>query len=297
MSLENQIGMIPESVSKQGMVMAPPYAKGAIETNRALRNSEDSLNWWTETIRSKFENLRGDLGKNPDISIIIPAHNEEKFVLQLLSSISEQRIDKKIEVIMEVNNSTDKTTELCQACGVVVDNYYSSNSSPVAYARQRGLEIAKGELIVSLDADMVCESDKYLENLTKPLFENENMVLTCGGIKHYDGKWLLMLNPVEMVLRRRRIYKRKEVVGIGFSNIAFKREAALKVGGWPQEPISEDIGLIENMMNIGKVEVIKKATMRASGRRQMRSLKDQIIEAKRGGNHFFDKNGNLKIVR
>jgi len=298
MGVESPVERNPILNSNRGMVVASPYAKGAIETNRTLQNSEDSLDWWMEVISSSFKNLRGDLEKDPNISIVVPACDEEKFVLQLLGSVSNQKIDKKLEVIMEVNNSTDRTAEICQKCGVIVDNYKNNEKrSPVAYARQRGLEKAKGDVVVSIDADQVCEGDKWLENLTKPLFENQNMVLTCGGIKHYDGKWLLLLNPIETILRKRRIYKGKEAVGVGFGNVAFKKEVALKTGGWPQTPISEDIGLIEKMMKMGEVTVVEKAVMRASGRRQMIPIKDQVKEMKRGGNHFFDKNGDLKIVR
>jgi cellulose synthase/poly-beta-1,6-N-acetylglucosamine synthase-like glycosyltransferase len=199
---------------------------------------------------------------------------------------------------MEINDSTDRTAEICQKCGVIVDDYINTEKHPpVAYARQRGLEKANGEVVVSIDADMVCEGEKWLENLTKPLFENQNMVLTCGGIKHYDGKWLLMLNPIETILRKRKIYKSKEAIGVGFSNIAFKRDIALKIGGWPQTSISEDIGLIEKMIEVGKVKVVEKAIIRASGRRQMISLKEQFKQSKQGGNHFNDKEGKLKIVR
>lgn len=297
MSKESLIGRGPELISKQGNVVASSFAKESIKVNREL-HSENELNQLTERTSMRFKDLRGDLDMDPDISIVIPAYNEEKFVLQLLDSISKQKTNRAVEVIMEINDSSDRTAEICRKCGVVVDEYQrEENYPPVAYARQRGLEKARGKVVVSIDADMVCGSENYLENLTKPLFEKQDIVLTCGGIKHYDGKWLLMLNPIETMLRKRKIYKGKEAIGVGFSNMAFKRDIALDMGGWPQSPISEDIGLIEKIMTNGEVEVVKKATVRASGRRQMISIREQIRESKKGGNHFYDKEGDLKVVR
>ena len=54
----------------------------------------------------------------PDITIVIPAYNEEKNILQTLYSLCNNSTDKSVEIIVVNNNSKDKTEELVKSTGV-----------------------------------------------------------------------------------------------------------------------------------------------------------------------------------
>jgi len=66
---------------------------------------EEKKKEWTAEIQARLLALRGDPNTLPDISIVIPAHNEERYILQLLDSISKQQTKNTLEVIIVDNNS------------------------------------------------------------------------------------------------------------------------------------------------------------------------------------------------
>ena len=88
--------------------------------------------------------------KKPHISVVIPAYNEADFLPRCLGSLQKQVNAPSYEVIVVDNASTDKTAEVAKKFGARVIH----ESEPgVVHARQAGLKAAKGDIIVSTDAD------------------------------------------------------------------------------------------------------------------------------------------------
>ena len=63
------------------------------------------------------ESSRVDLKKDVKFSIIIPAHNEEKYIRKCLDSISKaaEAYKGQTEVIVVLNRCTDKTEEIAKS--------------------------------------------------------------------------------------------------------------------------------------------------------------------------------------
>ncbi|HQF28941.1 MAG TPA: glycosyltransferase, partial [Bacteroidia bacterium] len=100
-----------------------------------------------DRIRKGFERLHTD---TPLVSIVVIAYNEEKTILKSLSSLSELASKYPVEVIVSNNNSKDRTQEILDRCGV------KSVFQPlqgVGFARDAGLQIAKGVYHLCADAD------------------------------------------------------------------------------------------------------------------------------------------------
>jgi len=84
------------------------------------------------------------------ISLIIPAYNEEKYILSTLASISKQSY-KDVEIILVSDASTDATVRLASPS---VDTLLEMKSRKgPAFARNLGARVSKGEVLVFLDAD------------------------------------------------------------------------------------------------------------------------------------------------
>lgn len=90
------------------------------------------------------------------LSVVIPVHNEERFIEACLSALLTQR-DHLLEVLVVDNNSTDGTRRIVDAIAnadplvAVVD----ARTPGVVAARNAGFGAASGSLIARIDADTV----------------------------------------------------------------------------------------------------------------------------------------------
>ena len=102
------------------------------------------------------------------VSIIVPVYNVESYLKKCLESIINQTY-KNIEIILIDDGSTDNSSIIC-------DNYQEidkrikvihQENMGLSSARNKGLEIATGELISFIDSDDYVELDfiEYLYNL------------------------------------------------------------------------------------------------------------------------------------
>src|SRR5690554_5265241 len=124
-------------------------------------------------------NLEGQAVQKSSISVsvIIPAHNEEKYLPDCLSAITSQDFTpNEYEIIVVNNNSSDRTAEIALAYGVKVIN---EPHGPVGRVRNIGAREAKGEILLFLDADCVSPSD-WISYAYSKLNESEKLVLGGG---------------------------------------------------------------------------------------------------------------------
>ena len=95
-------------------------------------------------------------------SVIIPAHNEEKFIEKCFSSISTARANSTypVEVIVCLNRCTDKTEELVKNFGATLVYEDAKNLSKI---RNTAAAAATGDIIVTLDADSQMSANMFSE--------------------------------------------------------------------------------------------------------------------------------------
>src|SRR5919201_2228834 len=107
------------------------------------------------------------VGGEPSISVIIPALNASGTIDRCLVALSRQSLPRtSFEVIVVDDGSTDDTAALARRRGAVVLRL-DQNRGPAA-ARNAGLAIARGDLIVFTDAD--CEpAPNFVAALTAEL--------------------------------------------------------------------------------------------------------------------------------
>jgi glycosyltransferase involved in cell wall biosynthesis len=88
---------------------------------------------------------------NSYVSVIIPTYNSAEFIIQALDSVLNQTYTN-YEVIVIDDGSTDNTRQILEPYQFKINYIYQKNQG-VAAARNKGIEVAKGELIAFLDAD------------------------------------------------------------------------------------------------------------------------------------------------
>jgi glycosyltransferase involved in cell wall biosynthesis len=89
---------------------------------------------------------------NVKFSIIVPAHNEERFLPACLESIEQAavRYPGEVEVIVVLNRCTDATERIARQRGAKV---VREDARSLAGIRNAGAKQAAGEILVTIDAD------------------------------------------------------------------------------------------------------------------------------------------------
>jgi|GEM_PF-497938 len=83
------------------------------------------------------------------VSVIIPAHNEEKYVKRCICSIkkSAEQIDGAVEIIVVCNRCTDNTQKIAIENGARI---VTNNDRCIAKVRNAGIAAAQGDEIIIL---------------------------------------------------------------------------------------------------------------------------------------------------
>lgn len=88
----------------------------------------------------------------PSVSVIIPAYQAEKYIAEAVDSVRNQNWQGESEIIVIDDGSADNTAAAAESLGVHVIRKAQGGA---ASARNEGLKVAKGDLILLLDADDV----------------------------------------------------------------------------------------------------------------------------------------------
>ncbi|MBQ8928008.1 MAG: glycosyltransferase [Oscillospiraceae bacterium] len=88
----------------------------------------------------------------PKISVIIPAHNEERYVKRCLASVrrAARQYGGPVETIVVCNRCTDRTEQVALACGAVT---VRDDTRCIASVRNAGIRAATGRIVVTIDCD------------------------------------------------------------------------------------------------------------------------------------------------
>lgn len=109
------------------------------------------------------------------VSVIIPAFNSGKYLLDTLTSVFNQTTPPN-EIIVVDDGSTDNTAELVSGFSDKRLHYFYQKNSGVSAARNAGLRIATGEFITFLDADDRWHP-RMIEQQKAAMLENQEIVL------------------------------------------------------------------------------------------------------------------------
>ena len=119
----------------------------------------------------------------PEISVIVPVYNCEKYIGKCIESILNQTF-KDLELILIDDGSADESGKICDEYKIQdkrVKVIHEKNSG-VSIARNVGINVAKGKYIGFVDSDDYLAPDMY-ESLYENLMKSHADVAICGIMK------------------------------------------------------------------------------------------------------------------
>jgi glycosyltransferase involved in cell wall biosynthesis len=222
---------------------------------------------------SHFRGARSLTAESPQVSFVVPARNEERIIAGSISSLQRQVGIGAAEIIVVDNGSTDATAEVAAEMGVRV--VYESQPG-LASARQAGLNAARGEILIYVDADSQLPRD-WTADIVRLFARDPGLAAVSTDFTFHDGRlvdtlgcflFCSLLNPVANCLLR--LTGRPGVL-IG-SAIALRTDALRRVGGIDVRfPFyGEDTSLAYQLHRAGKVRFVRSPSYQTSARRYQR---------------------------
>ena len=112
------------------------------------------------------------------ISVLIIAHNEERYIEECIKSVLNQTL-KPDEIVLLAHNCTDKTKEIAERFPITVVPF--SGAFGIINGRFEGLKHVSGEIILCIDGDSVAKNN-WVEVMATTL-KNNNNVLVGSWVK------------------------------------------------------------------------------------------------------------------
>lgn len=163
---------------------------------------------------------------NAFVSVIIPVYNCERYLGQAINSVLSQTY-KNFEVIVVDDGSTDNSAEVARSFGDLIRYEFQQNSSS-AGARNRGIQLAKGDYLTFLDADDLWTENK-LNLQVKALEQNPQIELIFGKVQQFHS-------PELSEEIKNKIYCPQELMpGYSLGAMMVTRDAFWRVGLFEDE--------------------------------------------------------------
>lgn len=192
------------------------------------------------------------------LSIIIPTLNEEKYLAKLLESIEKQEF-KDYEIIVADAGSKDKTLEIAKKYGAKL----TKGGSP-AKGRNKGVKLAKGDLLLFLDADVLLP-DKIFKKVLKEFKKRKLKIATFFLLPSENKKTFKFLFTLFYNIP---ILLMEKILAHASMGLLIEKKLFEKLGGFDEKiKLAEDHDLVRRAKKLDKYGILKGAKLLVSIRR------------------------------
>src|SRR5215471_12078791 len=211
-----------------------------------------------------MEHMNSKQSKDPSITFIIPALNEEKLIAFAIRSIRAEMAGRpnEYEILIVDNASTDRTAEVALEQGAHVVHELRRG---IVAARQAGYRHAKYELLANIDADNTIPAG-WLDRALAAL-DPATVVVTGPLVYPEFSLPLRILTRVFYFLGRLSHHTIGTMVQGG--NFIVRKAALDAVGGYNTEIafFGEDTDFAVRIAKVGNVKLVPKMWVYSSARR------------------------------
>ena len=189
------------------------------------------------------------INKNHKFMAIIPAHNEEKVVGNLIESLKKQTYDKNLyDIYVIADNCTDETAKIAKQSGAIVYERFDEAHKTKGYALQWFLkkkikENADYDAFFVFDADNIVDKN-FITNMNKKLCQGEEVVQGYRDIKNPTDNWITAGYALFYWTMHRFYHLARYNIGLSplLNGTGFMvKFDVVKPNGWETETLTEDI--------------------------------------------------------
>lgn len=191
--------------------------------------------------------------EQPFITIMIPAHNEEVMIEHTINYLMNNLNYEKYEVLVTDDGSTDETPAILERLQNVYDNLRVvtiKKNQGKAHAFNVGVGFARGEFILSNDADSIPEPDalwKYMSYFMGEEHANTAAVTANMDVQNRSTiiakSQTVEFSSIVGVIKRSQVSALGNMYAYSGANTMYRRDALIDVGLFRQDRATEDISI------------------------------------------------------
>lgn len=180
---------------------------------------------------------------------IIPAHNEESVIANLIDSLKKQNYPKELlDIYVIADNCTDKTAEIAKNAGAIVLERFDEENKTKGHALKWFLnkkieEDAPYDAFCVFDADNIAHED-FIKNMNKKLCQGEDVVQGYRDIKNPTDSWISAGYAIFYWTMNRFYHLARYNLGLSplINGTGFMvKFDVVKPTGWDTKTLTEDI--------------------------------------------------------
>lgn len=201
--------------------------------------------------------------RKPEVSIVIPTYNEEKYLRPTLEAMNSQKADFDYEIIVSDGHSTDSTVDIARELGARV---VFEPKRTISAGRHTGCMQAHGNIIVNSAADVHVKPD-WLARLVEPILKGTH-VASIGPVLPRDGNMVENMFAHGFLTPAARGFSKLGMHYVAGENMAVRADIFHKIGGFDTDLVTaEDTHLIKKASRHGRIKFVHRAPVFVSMRR------------------------------
>ena len=240
-----------------------------------------------------------NLSFSPNLSVILPAHNEEKVIGDTIKSILASDYPGKLEIIVVNDGSTDNTGKIVKSMRgkniILLETKHIGKSKALNF----GAKKASFDYLLFLDADSMIDVNT-LREIVKPL-NHKKIAASSGAVRaKITSNPLTWFQDFEYILSSGWRYISSLIGSVsvlpGF--FVIKKSVFKKIGGFSSDTLTEDFDITLSIKKAGyDVQVNPKAIMYTTTPNNIKSLFRQRIRWGRGNFQVIKKHSDMVFAK
>ncbi len=182
--------------------------------------------------------------KREDVTVVIPAKNEESNIRYCLQAVAGQKTNAKVGIIVIDSGSTDRTVEIVREFAGVRLHRIPAEEFAHGKTRNLGASLAQGDVIVFLNADAVPVDERWLDELLLPLAQDPGIAGSYSRHVPLDDCYLYMKRDLNRSMPPEERVRDEDMLldFMQFSTVS----GAIRKDVWLLFPFDDDIAIAED---------------------------------------------------